>query len=90
MLAVTPTCAFEIAATVSHEKMLNRERAIDEAERRFPDCEADAMCTCGVYRIALRPKGDAPFDPLDPRWYAKGTSYERALALLAPPPRSAR
>lgn len=32
--------------------MMNTEQAEREAERRFRDYEAEAMCTCGVYRIA--------------------------------------
>jgi hypothetical protein len=66
--------------------MLNTEQAVEEAERRFPGYEAEAMCTCGVYRIALRPKpGHGPKAINDERLHADGSSYEGALAALAPP-----
>lgn len=74
--------------------MLNTEQAEREAERRFPDYEAEAMCTCGVYRVALRPRGEtrppgepaSRFDLTDPRLYSEGSSYEGALAAANPPP----
>lgn len=67
--------------------MLNGEQAIREVERRFPDYRAEVMCTCGVYRIALRPKRPTPqLASNDPRLFAEGSSYERAIATLAPPP----
>jgi len=74
--------------------MMNSEQAEREAERRFGDYEAEAMCTCGVYRIALRPRAASPepgrpltrFDPTDPRLYSEGSSYEAALASANPPP----
>lgn len=66
--------------------MLKTEQAVREAEQRFPGYEAEAMCTCGVYRIALRPKvPSAEIARNDPRLFADGSSYERALASLAPP-----
>jgi len=73
--------------------MMNSEQAEREAERRFREYEAEAMCTCGVYRIALRPRvasipGEPAvrFDPTDPRLYSEGSSYEGALAAANPPP----
>lgn len=72
--------------------MMNSEQAEREAERRFPAYRAEAMCTCGVYRIALAPRDlelAAVFDPLDPRLYSEGSSYELALAAAAPPDPSA-
>ncbi len=66
--------------------MLNSEQAVREAERRFPGYAAEVMCTCGVYRIALRPKQPgAAVASNDPCLFADGSSYERALAALAPP-----
>ena len=68
--------------------MMNAEQAEREAERRFPAYRAEAMCTCGVYRIALAPRAPeltATFDPLDPRLYSEGSSYESALARAVPP-----
>ena len=72
---------------------MNTEQAEREAERRFRDYEAEAMCTCGVYRIALRPRVEARaagepaarFDLMDPRLYSEGSSYESALAAANPP-----
>jgi hypothetical protein len=74
--------------------MMNAEKAVREAERRFREYEAEAMCTCGVYRIALRPRVEpraagevAPrFDLTDSRLYSEGSSYESALAAANPPP----
>ncbi|HYQ44147.1 MAG TPA: hypothetical protein VER11_19330 [Polyangiaceae bacterium] len=74
--------------------MMNTEQAKREAERRFRDYEAEAMCTCGVYRIALRPRvatrspGEPMprFDLTDTRLYSSGSSYEGALAAANPPP----
>ena len=68
--------------------MMNAEQAEREAERRFSEYRAEAMCTCGVYRIALAPRDPhlaATFDPIDPRLYSEGSSYESALAVAAPP-----
>lgn len=81
----------------SHAILMNAEQAEREAERRFRDYEADAMCTCGVYRIALRPRVEAPvagepaarFDLTDTRLYGEGSSYESALAAANPPPLAA-
>lgn len=71
---------------------MNAEQAEREAERRFRDYCAEASCTCGVYRLALSPRPSSPadergtrFDPTDPRLYSEGSSYESALAALAPP-----
>ena len=74
--------------------MMNAEQAEREAERRFSDYEAEAQCTCGVYRLALSPKappgpGEPRFDPTDRRLYSEGSSYEAALAGANPPPPSA-
>lgn len=74
--------------------MMNTEQAEREAERRFREYEAEAMCTCGVYRIALRPRAAAHspgeprprFDLTDKRLYSSGSSYEGALAAANPPP----
>jgi len=72
---------------------MNAEQAKREAERRFRDYEAEVMCTCGVYRIALHPRVShlagkpAPrFDLTEARLYAEGSSYESALAAANPPP----
>ncbi|MET0790767.1 MAG: hypothetical protein ABW061_04545 [Polyangiaceae bacterium] len=74
--------------------MMNAEQAEREAERRFREYQAEASCTCGVYRLALIPKlartpeeeSGALFDPTDPRLYSEGSSYESALAAANPPP----
>ncbi|MEP7052230.1 MAG: hypothetical protein ABJB12_17830 [Pseudomonadota bacterium] len=68
--------------------MMTAEQAEREAERRFPEYRAEAMSTCGVYRIALAPRAPefaASYDPIDPRLYSEGSSYEGALAAAAPP-----
>ena len=67
---------------------MNAEQAEREAERLFPDYRAEAMCTCGVYRIALAPRAPhlaGTFDPIEPRLYSEGSSYESAIAAAAPP-----
>lgn len=67
---------------------MTSEQAELEAERRFPEYRAEAMCTCGVYRIALAPRDAklaATYDPIDSRLYSEGSSYESALAAATPP-----
>jgi hypothetical protein len=68
--------------------MMTSDQAEREAERRFPEYRAEAMCTCGVYRIALAPRDAelaASYDAIDSRLYSEGSSYESALAAAAPP-----
>jgi hypothetical protein len=72
---------------------MNAEQAVREAEQRFPDYRAEAMCTCGVYRLALIPRVRAPhsgdpariYELTDARLYSEGSSYEGALAAARPP-----